>query len=111
MALEKKVKNWKEGKIKDRVFLIAINVCHPDSFSDDPEQAIFGPGRPSDEEGIFREDLSCVDGVIVFYQATLGNECSAPVRLYKNGNRNLPECLQFLLQEQRLGDLLGIGTQ
>ena len=110
-ALKRKWKNWKERKIKDGVFLIAINVCHSDSFSDDPEQAIFGPGRPSGEEGNFREDLSCVDGVIVFYNATLGNERSAPVRLYKNGQRDIPKCLSFLLQEQRLGNLLGIGTQ
>ncbi len=110
-ALKKKVKNWKEGKIKDRIFLIAINVCHSDSFSDDPKQAIFGLGRSNDEKSNFESYLSCVDGVIVFYKATLGNECSAPVRLYQNGKRNIPECLQFLLQEQRLGDLLGIGTQ
>ena len=110
-ALKKKVKSWKEGKMKDHVFLIAINVCHPDFFSDDPEQAIFGPRRSGDEKGNFESYLSCVDGVIVFYKATLGNECSAPVRLYQNGKRNIPECLQFLLQEQRLGDLLGIGTQ
>ena len=110
-ALEQKVKNWKELMIKDRVFLIAINVCHSDSFSDDPEQAIFGLGRSDDGEGDFREYLSCVNGVIVFYKATLGNECGAPVRLYKNGNKNIPKGLQFLLQEQRLGDLLGIGTQ
>ena len=110
-ALKKKAKNWKEGKIKDRVFLIAINVCHSDSFSEDPPQAIFGPGISGDAEGDFREYLSCVNGVVVFYKATLGSECSAPVRLYKNGNKDIPECLQFLLQEQRLGDLLGIGTQ
>lgn len=110
-ALKKKVKDWKERKIKDHIFLIGINVCHSDSFSDDPEQAIFSPGIPSGVEGNFREYLSCVDGVIVFYNATLGNERSAPVRLYKNGDRNIPECLEFLLQEQRLGDLLGIGTQ
>ena len=110
-ALKKKVKNWKEGKIKGRAFLIAINVCHSDSFSDDPKQAIFGPGRLGDEEGNFESYLSCVDGVIVFYKATLGNERCAPVRLYKNGNRDIPECLRFLLQEQRLGDLLGIGAK
>ena len=91
--------------------MIAINVCHSDSFSDDPERAIFGLGRPSGEEGNFREDLSCVDGVLVFYNATLGNERSALVRLYKNGDRNIPECLECLLQEQRLGDLLGLSAQ
>lgn len=107
-ALKKKVKNWKKGGIKDRDYLIAINVCHPDSFSDDPEQAMFGSRRSGDGESSFRKQLSCVNGVIVFYNATLGNERSAPVRLYKNGNRDIPECLEFLLQEQRLGDLLGI---
>lgn len=110
-ALKKKVKNWKEGGMRDHIFLIAINVCHSDSFPDDPERAIFGLGRASEKEGHFREDLSCVNGVIVFYNATLGNEHSAPVRLYKNGNRAIPECLHFLLQERRLGDLLGIDTQ
>lgn len=110
-ALKKKVKNWKEGKIKDRIFLIAINVCHSDAFSDDPEQAIFGRARSPESDENFLEYLSCVNGVLVFYQATLGNERSASVWLYQNGKKNIPECLQFLLQEQRLGDLLGIGTQ
>lgn len=110
-ALKQKVKNWKKGGIKDRDFLIAINVCHSDAFSDDPEQAIFGRTRSAERNENFLEDLSCVNGVIVFYMATLGNERSAPVRLYQNGKKNIPECLQFLLQEQRLGDLLGIGTQ
>ena len=111
MALKKKVKNWRERRIKDRVFLIAINVCHSDSFPDDPERAIFGHGRTGNGEDDFREYLSCVNGLLVFYHATLGNERSAPVRLYRNGNRDIPECLQFLLQEQRLGDLLGLSAQ
>lgn len=110
-ALKKKVKDWQERKIKDHIFLIGINVCRSDSISDDPEQAIFGHGRLGDGDGNFVEHLSCVNGVIVFYNATLGNERSAPVRLYKNGQRDIPKCLSFLLQEQRLGDLLGIGTQ
>ena len=110
-ALKQKVKNWKRGGIKDRDFLIAINVCHSDAFSDDPEKAIFGRMRSAERDENFLDYLSCVNGAIVFYQATLGNECSAPVRLYKNGNRDIPECLQVLLQEQRLGDLLGIDTQ
>lgn len=110
-ALKQKVKNWIKGGMTDRDFLIAINVCHSDAFSDDPEQAIFGrTGSPERDEN-FLEFLSCVNGVLVFYQATLGNERSAPVRLYQNGKKNIPACLQFLLQEQRLGDLLGIGTQ
>ena len=96
-ALKKKVKNWKKGGIKDRDFLIAINVCHSDAFSDDPEQAIFGRTRSAERNENFLEFLSCANGVLVFYQATLGNERSAPVRLYQNGNRNIPECLQFLL--------------
>lgn len=67
--------------------------------------------RSAEKDGNFLEYLSCVNGVLVFYQATLGNERGTPVRLYQNGQKNIPECLQFLLQEQRLGDLLGIGTQ
>ena len=110
-ALKKKVRNWKEGEIRDHIFLIAINVCHLASFSDDPERAIFGHTKSVNEDESFLEYLSLVNGVIVFYNATLGSERSAPIRLYKNGNKNIPECLQFLLQEQRLGDLLGIGTQ
>ncbi len=110
-ALKRKVKNWKERKVKDRVFLIAINVCHSDAFSDDSEQAIFGRMRSAERGENFLDYLSCINGVIVFYNATLGNERSAPVWLYQNGKKNIPECLQFLLQEQRLGELLGIGTQ
>ena len=65
-ALEKKVKNWKDGGIKDRVFLIAINVCHSDSFSCDPEQAIFGQTKSVELDENFLEYLSPVNGVIVF---------------------------------------------
>lgn len=110
-ALKQKVKNWKRGGLKDRDFLIAINVCHSDAFSDDPEQAIFDRMRSAERDENFPEYLSCVNGVLILYQATLGNERSAPVRLYQNGQKNIPECLQFLLQEKRLGDLLGIGAQ
>ncbi len=98
-ALKQKVRNWKKGGIQDRDFLIAINVCHSDAFSDDPEQAIFGRTRSSERDENFLECLSCVNGVLVFYQATLGNKRSAPVWLYQNGKKNIPECLQFLLQE------------
>ena len=111
-GLEEKVKNWEEGKIQDHIFLIAINVCHSDSFSDDLEQAIFGhPEFAGDAEENFLEYLSCVNGVIVFRNARCVMSATPQVRLYKNGKRIILGCLRFLLQERRLGDLLGIGTQ
>ena len=89
-----------------------MSCCNANFSSDDHDLQVVDTPIPMTIYGsflYFPEQVA--GGVIVFYMATLGNERSAPVRLYKNGKKNIPECLRFLLEEQRLGDLLGIGAQ
>jgi len=57
--------------------------------------------------GKFTDDLSPVSGVIVFGNATLGQEKGAPVQLYENIGKSIPHCFEFLGQEKRLGELIG----
>ena len=111
-ALTKKTIDWKDRRIPSADFFLAVNICHSNSFyPEDVETAIYGDRQCLDGGMEFEEYLSRVNGVIVFNNATLGNECSAQVKLYKNKGKSIPDCLRFLLQEQRLGDLLGIGLQ
>ena len=111
-ALTKKMIDWKDRRMPSANFLLAVNICHSSSFYPvDVERAIYG-NRQCLRGGVkFDEYLSRVTGIIVLNNATLGKERCAQVKLYKNKGKNIPNCLRFLLQEQRLGDLLGIGLQ
>ena len=55
----------------------------------------------------FLPELKHVNGVIVVHNGTLGSE-KAGVKLYKNGNAAIPKCLQFLLDYNSFGSLLGL---
>lgn len=112
LALAKKAEDWRRMNLKDECFLIAVNVCNPDfGWNLDELRAIHGsdaPQRPGPASRRFSPYLSRVAGVLVFGNATLGMERKARVRLHANPHRHIPECLQPLLQEQILGDALGL---
>ena len=114
-ALAKKAEDWGKKSLKGEIFVVAINVCHSDfswyeNDTIDIREALFvNPGREG-QCGDFRGELRHVNGVIVFGNAVLGNEFGARVRLFKNGNTKIPECLHFLLEERKLGYLLGIAS-
>ena len=111
LALNKKAHDWRRLNLKDERFLIAVNVCNTDFAWDlDEIRAIHEPDslhRADAATRTFKPYLSRVAGVMVFGNATLGKERIAPVQLHQNPQRRLPDCLQFLLAEQKLGDLLG----
>lgn len=106
-SLSRKADKWKNVDLRGWPFLIAVNVCHSefDWYEPDIRRALF-----SDREPVtgFHDELSFLSGVIVFENVVLGNEIGARVKLYQNGESKVPECLTFLLEEQRLGSLLGI---
>ena len=106
-SLKRKAKHWKKLNIGDAIFLIAINACDLGCPEYDVRKALFGYTEPIEGTEVFSDYLSDVNGVIVFKNATLGREFSAPVRLYRNGEKIIPKCLDFLLQEQSLGELHG----
>ena len=114
LALNKKSHDWRRLNLKDECFLIAVNVCSTDfAWGLDEIRAIHEPGA-DDRAGAgtrpFKSYLSRVGGVMVFGNATLGMERTAPVQLHQNPQRRLTGCLQVLLLEQKLGDLLGFGA-
>ena len=106
-ALSKKVQDWKKKTQRQEAFLIAINVCHSDCFQGDEQEAIYGRPDPDVDQDALAKFLSPVAGVIAFGNAILGCEIGAPVQLYGNVDKGVPECLQFLRQEKKLGELLG----
>ena len=107
-ALGKKAEDWKNKGLEQESFIVAINACHSDYSWGAESRAIYGRhDAEADACAEFPKPLDRVAGVIVFGNATLGKECSAPVKLYENRDRRVPECLQFLRQERRLRELLG----
>ncbi len=49
-----------------------------------------------------------INGVLVFNNATLGNERTAHVNLYRNGQELIPDSLESLLHGCNLGSLIGL---
>ena len=109
-TLSKKAQDWNRKKLKQESFLIVVNNCHSDYSWGDERSAIYDHPAPNVDEEAFSQPLSHVAGVIVFGNAILGREHSAPVKMYRNRGHCIPECLQFLTQEQTLSELLGIGS-
>lgn len=108
-ALSKKAEDWSEKKRDDTEFIIAVNICHSDYWLDDELRAIYDSSDPIVGQDIFSRSLSRVAGVIVIGNATLGRERIAPVRLYENPGRGVPDCLRFLRQETSFGGLIGLA--
>ena len=108
-SLCKKARKWKRFDFCATPFLLAVNACHSEftwyeydilrALYEDPESPV-----------AFHRSLSCVSGAMVFENVVLGNEVAARVRLFRNGDSRIPECLKFLLEERMLGDLLGIAS-
>ena len=114
-ALRKKAEEWKRLDFRGTPFLIAVNACHTEFFwstgdTSDIRRALFKDLDAVKQSENFHASLSCVSGVMMFNHAVLGNEMSAKVQLFQNGNVNIPDRLHFLFAEQKLGDLLGIGS-
>ncbi len=106
-ALAKKVADWKEKELSEEMFVIAVNACHSEFSWGDESDAIFGNQELVSDRSVFADNLAEVNGVIVFGNAVLGAERGARVKLYRNGNMSIPECLQCLVSETALGGLLG----
>ena len=102
-------------QFEGRPCLVAVNACHSEFFWDtddtmDIRRALFAKRGDEGQTGEFCPDLHRISGVVVFYHAVLGNEFGAKVRLFRNGDKEIPECLVFLSNEQRLGKLLGLES-
>lgn len=107
-VLLKKAKAWSDKKRGDATFVIAVNVCHSEYSSGDELKAIYDKSNQVADQDYFFRYLAKAAGVIVFSNATLGNE-SAPVRLYENLDRSAPDCLRFLQRETSLRQLIDLN--
>lgn len=95
-ALKKKAKKWRKKKVENEMFLIAINACHGKYSRGEEVEAIYGQSIADGGQQEFRDELRGASGIIVFDNLTLGNEEIASLKLFRNGNHRIPECLEFL---------------
>ena len=113
IALSKKAYDWGKKRLEQEAFLIAVNVCHSEfSWYDGDAMDIMRALYCELREGYsreFRGGLRRVTGVIAVNNAVLGNETSAAVRIFRNGDAGIPRCLEFLLEERTLGELVGMS--
>ena len=107
-ALRRKAEDWRKKKLEQEVFLIAVNVCHSEYSWGDEKVALFECPDSISELEALSASLSQVSGIIVFDNAVLGAERGARVKLYPNGDKRIPDRLQFLRQETSLDKLLGV---
>ena len=106
-TLVKKVDDWKQKRLANEIFVIAVNACHSEFSWGDERSAVFENCDLDSDENTSFATLSRVNGVIVFDHAVLGAERDSRVKLYRNGSMPIPDCLEFLVCEQTLGELLG----
>ena len=106
-ALYKKARKWRQIDLGDLPLIIAVNVCHSefDWFEPDIRSALFSDPESAQS---FHGRLSGLSGALLFEGVGVGNEIGARVKLYANGESYIPECLHFLLDVQRLEELLGL---
>ena len=110
-SLKRKASDWqtKKKKVYGQDFLIAINCLDINFYEDNLISAIYGtPSIPSPNKP-FLPYLEGVNGVLAFFNATLGRERDAPVRLFQNGHMQIPQAFEPLLHGKQLEELLGLS--
>ena len=110
-SVQAKAKRW-SGIDLGHPFIVAVNNCHSeftweDDYSD-IKRALTGDPNAADRAS-FRLDLHRISGVIVVGNACMGAERMAPVKLFRNGDKEIPDFLHFLEEKQTFGDLLGLS--
>ena len=107
-SVKAKAKDW-SGIDLEHPFIVAVNNCHSEFHwdSDDAsiKRALTGDPDAADRAS-FKPDLHRISGVIVVGNACMGAERMAPVKLFRNGNKETPDFLHFLEQKQIFGNLL-----
>ncbi|MCY4298842.1 MAG: hypothetical protein OXC61_06040 [Flavobacteriaceae bacterium] len=109
-SLMKKAKKW-GMKNKESIFIIALNICHPEYCSPIGEmRAIYEihDRDPINGKDGFSKYLSHVAGIIVFDRAFKERYKVSPVRFYQNPMYRTPTCLEFLKEKEvNLASLIG----
>lgn len=108
-ALKKKAKEWREKKIENEMFIIAINACHLEYSRGEEVEAIYGQSIDDDSQQEFRTELRGTSGIIVFDNLTLGNEEIATLKFFRNGSHRIPESFDDLLNKDSADGWAGIN--
>lgn len=107
-SVKAKAKHW-SGIDLGHPFIIAVNNCHSEfTWEDDCsdiKRALTGNPDAADRAS-FIPALHRISGVIVVGKAYMGAERMAPVKLFRNGNKEIPDFLHFLEEKQIFGNLL-----
>ena len=107
-SVKAKAKHW-SGIDLGHPFIVAVNNCHSEfTWEDDCsdiKRALTGNPDAADSAS-FRPDLHRISGVIVAGNACMGAERMAPIKLFRNGNKEIPDFLHFLKEKQTFGNLL-----
>ena len=107
-SVKAKAKHW-SGIDLGHPFIVAVNYCHSEfTWEDDYSDikcALTGNPDAADSAS-FISDLHRISGVIVVGNACMGAERMAPVKLFRNGNKEIPDFLHFLEEEQTFEKLL-----
>ena len=116
ISLKAKARKWRSFDFGDAPFVVAVNACNAEFFwsendTMDIRRALFADPGNEGHAGTFHDSLRCINGVVLFGHAVVGNELYSRVQLFRNGNATIPEPLLFLLDEQRLGTVPGIDEQ
>ena len=108
-SLEKKAKHW-SGMDLGQSLIVAVNNCHSE-FEWDPDvtKCALGKEIGSTSRGSFYPELHRLSGVLLVGNACMGAERGAPIQLFRNGEKKIPDFLHFLEQEQNFGHLLGVS--
>ena len=107
-SVKAKARHWRRIDL-GHPFIVAVNNCRPeltweDDYSD-IKHALTGNPDAADRAS-FRPDLHRISGVIMVGNACMGAERMAPIKLFRNGNKEIPDFLHFLEKEQTFGNLL-----
>ena len=108
-AMRKKAKDW-SGIDLGHPLVLAVNNCHSE-FEWDPHGircALANDDDATDHSG-FPPAFHRISGVVVVGNACMGAEMRAPVKLFRNGNKEIPRFLHSLEEERAFGELLGLS--
>lgn len=110
-SLKRKMSDWQAKReiVQEQNFIIAINCCDINFFEDNLVSAIYGTPQVPSPNQPFLSYLNNANGVLAFFNATLGRERDAPVRFFQNGNKEIPEAFEPLMHGKQLEALLGLS--
>ena len=108
-AIKEKARDWR-GIDLGHPLVLAVNNCHSE-FKWDPYGIRCALANDDDatHHASFPHAFHRISGVVVVGNACMGAELGARVKLFRNGNKEIPRFLHSLEEERAFGELLGLS--